>query len=200
MGVRQVFVRFPKCNITCAYCDEDDLPAFTWDRNAVVAKVAELIQSAPHHSVSFTGGEPAMYASDILELAPRIPLPVFLETNGTLPEKISSLLPLLSFVSLDYKPGHEIAFAQSLQLTQTLDTYVKWVVCANSTEAELERLTKIIKREAPQIEVYFQPVTPCRDVHETVSPQRLISLVDIGLRAGLRVRVVPQTHKQIGFP
>ena len=200
VGVRQIFVRFPKCNIVCNYCDEDDLPSTEWNVDQVVAQVSEYLKMVPHHSLSFTGGEPTLYAQHILTLAPLLPIPKFLETNGTLPQKIATLIPHLSYVSLDYKPGHEKTFGESLQLTKTLDTYVKWIICADSSETELQHLTEIIKREAPAIPVFFQPVSPCKDVTETVSVQRLMGLVDRGLNAGLRVRVVPQTHKQLGLP
>ena len=199
VGVRQVFIRFPKCNIVCNYCDEDDLPYREWSVEEIVGTVRAWTDRTPHHSVSFTGGEPTMYAQHIQTLAPLLGLPAFLETNGTLPDKIATLLPYLSFVSLDYKPGHEEAFTRSLQLTKTLSTYAKWIVCADSTAAELEKLSAIVKSTAPQLPVFFQPVTPCKDVHETVTPQHLLALTDLALRSGLNVRVVPQTHKQIGL-
>ncbi len=200
VGVRQIFVRFPKCNIVCAYCDEDDLAYSEWSTPAILKKIGEFVAAVPHHSVSFTGGEPCLYAHHILELAPQIPLPLFLETNGTLPEKMASLLPYLSFVSLDYKPGHEDTFEQSLELVRHSNSYIKWVLCPDSSENELERMAAIVKRVVPRIPVFFQPVTPCRDVHETISPERILALTDLALRLGLSVRVVPQTHKQIGLP
>ena len=200
VGVRQVFIRFPKCNIVCAYCDEDDLPFTDWTTEAVVQQVTTFKQHVPHHSVSFTGGEPTMYSHHIKELTPKLGLPVFLETNGTLPDRIGELMPLLSYVSLDYKPGHEATFTESLKLVRTLATYVKWIICPDSTTEELDRLIKIMSAIAPDLPVFFQPVTPCRDVHQTVSPQKLLTLVDHGLNAGLRIRVVPQTHKQVGLP
>ena len=64
LGAKQIFVRFKRCNMACAYCDEElDRKAKRYSPLELMKEV-KLLESArgPHHSVSLTGGEPLLYA------------------------------------------------------------------------------------------------------------------------------------------
>ena len=106
IGVRQIFVRFAECNLSCEYCDTpyrarqtfrmERSPGsgqFTRHTNpANLLSLTGLIADwqrhyhYAHHSLVLTGGEPLMHADALkLWLPDIVPLlPVFLETNGTL--------------------------------------------------------------------------------------------------------------------
>ena len=114
VGVRQVFVRLAGCNLACDYCDTPyDAPAncrvedapgsgeFTPLPNPVALETLYNIlhqwhQVAPgiHHSLSLTGGEPLQQADVLREWLPvlRRLFPIYLETNGTLPEELSGVV------------------------------------------------------------------------------------------------------------
>ncbi len=96
-GVRQLFIRFYGCNLSCYYCDteynEDCVNYVTNEikRNPVdVSYVQRVIDDAENiHSVSFTGGEPLLYADFIAEI--KKTKRFYLETNMTIPEKAKKL-------------------------------------------------------------------------------------------------------------
>lgn len=63
VGAKQIFVRFDKCNLSCAFCDERDRPdPEEYGPDKLMQEIKALEESkGPHHSVSFTGGEPLLY-------------------------------------------------------------------------------------------------------------------------------------------
>ena len=63
LGAKQIFVRFEKCNLNCVFCDESrDLGVNEYSPLELLKEVRALDASdGPHHSVSFTGGEPLLY-------------------------------------------------------------------------------------------------------------------------------------------
>ncbi len=107
-GVRQLFIRFSGCNLSCWYCDTEynvkcvDHVNRREVNNPVEPKyIQNVIDSSERiHSVSFTGGEPLMYADFISKLEKtRL---FYLESNMTLPEK-AKLLKHFDIVAGDLK-------------------------------------------------------------------------------------------------
>ena len=76
VGVRQIFVRFARCNLSCTYCDTVKNSELFFDyisnrrlRNPISAEyVSSVIRSANVHSISLTGGEPLLYADFIRKI------------------------------------------------------------------------------------------------------------------------------------
>jgi 7-carboxy-7-deazaguanine synthase len=119
VGYRQLFVRFPKCNLNCIYCDtpkdwENDKKCYVEkapgsgefteiDNPLSVAQVMDIIAAQKRiHSVSLTGGEPLLYAPFIKELkGARAPL--YLESNMTLPDGAKEVKDVVRYVSGDFK-------------------------------------------------------------------------------------------------
>ncbi|MDO8681897.1 MAG: 7-carboxy-7-deazaguanine synthase QueE [Armatimonadota bacterium] len=128
VGVRQVFVRFAGCNLSCDYCDT---PASGFDHpescavqiapgerrfkelpnpldvpTTLAAIINIELESPGHHSVSLTGGEPLMQAPFLAELCPELrksDLRAYLESNGTLVDALSDALPHIDIVAMDFK-------------------------------------------------------------------------------------------------
>jgi organic radical activating enzyme len=228
VGVRQVFLRFAGCNLACTYCDTaheapehcqiEATPGrgdFMQVPNpvhleTVLAVLARWTHGWPglHHSISLTGGEPLL-AADILmawlpELSRRIP--VFLETNGTLPDALAKVLPWLRYVSMDMKlpsaSGHpeQWDLHRAFLLTaKDKEISVKLVVNAMTEDWEIQKAATIVHAVNPAIPFILQPCSPSPADSETVPAVRLLALQELAGRFLADVRIIPQTHKCIGL-
>lgn len=225
VGYRQVFVRFPKCNLQCLYCDtpQDWGPTskcmveakpgtgkFTQFDNPVSSEqLLDMIKLCEHvHSVSLTGGEPLLYAKFIKELK-QSKYPLYLETNMTLPEGAKEVKDVVKYVSgdfklkahCDFKGQYEKYFNDTvrsfsiLRHTSFRDCFCKIIV---TNEVEKEDLLHAVDQIKGCItELVLQPVTPTGGV-TSVAPIRLLELQDAASDLVETVRIIPQTHKVWG--
>lgn len=222
VGTRQIFVRFSGCNLSCAYCDTPD------SRNlckiALVERtpgkrdfeeipnplsldhLAQLINSlltVKHHSISLTGGEPLGQADVIIKLAPKLHAPVYLETNGTMFDKLSQVLPYIHIISMDIKlpstagKAYWQEHAMFLRTASTKAVFVKLVITHQTTYNEFNQAVDLISSVNTAIPLILQPVTPCNGC-ETVTPAAMLTYQERALEVLENVRVIPQTHKFMG--
>jgi 7-carboxy-7-deazaguanine synthase len=224
VGVRQIFLRFVGCNLSCAYCDTKETRTkgknmfcvetepgkwnFKYYPNPVSAeeliKIIMPLKPEIHHSLSLTGGEPLRQVDFLNEFLPRLHriCPVFLETNGTLTQSLRKLLPLIDIISMDIKPPSATGLdlwqkhEEFLKIAREKDVYVKTVLTADTTREELAQVVGIIKRVDPSIPLVLQPVTPVEGVKE-MTPDKVIGIQDYCSTVLKNVRVIPQTHKII---
>lgn len=227
VGMRQAFLRFSGCNLHCSFCDtpgmtgapEECLLELTPGRRDFESvpnpvggdRLCSLIESwtsrfpAVHHSISVTGGEPLLHPDFLSELLPRLRrfLPIHLETNGTLHQNLSELLPHLDYVGMDIKlpsasgcldlwDEHRLF----LQMAARTGVYVKVVVGGNSEDWEIERCSSLIEQVDPAIPLILQPMT-LPDGSLALSPFRMLEMQELCHRLK-EVRVIPQTHKFMG--
>lgn len=231
VGRRQIFVRTYGCNLRCTYCDspetlkESGSPPFCrieetpgiWNFRRVPNPIpAELLTETvrgwltePHHSLSITGGEPLLHARFWQTWLPSIRalgLQTFLETNGLLPEHLAAVLPLLDYVSMDFKAPTATGLdpetthqthRRFLEIAQAVNVYGKFVVTPRTTDAELDAVCATIEAVNAAIPLILQPVTPFGFEPEPVSPARMIALHARASRRLSDVRVIPQTHKMM---
>ncbi len=222
-GCRQIFVRFAGCNLSCNYCDTPDsrnVPpcfeletppcsrSFSTRPNPVnITDFCEIMLSLakePHHSISFTGGEPLCHAGFILAAAKNLNSRIYLETNGTLVNELASVLPVLDIISMDIKlPRHTGVdnwekHAAFLQLARQKDVYVKLVADNELSELELSKSVACISSADPEIPLYLQPITPTTPLTIAPSPQQLLDFQTYALQHLADVRILPQTHKYLG--
>lgn len=208
IGLPQIFIRFYGCNIHCAYCDEPDFShqrqSYTIER--VLAEITPLLAKKPH-SISITGGEPMVQTEAILSLIPHLSLPTYLETNGTLPDKLPVLLPHIDIYSVDYKPGFLAPFLAFM--TQLRDfipaadlarrVFVKVVLTPGFSPEKTTRLAASLAGLGIQVPFIIQPVTP----FGTITQRATMADIEgnyLAARGYLSdVRVIGQTHKGIGI-
>ncbi len=225
IGCRQVFVRFAECNLSCAYCDTpftatDDYrvettpgsgqfatrknPALLDDVTALIASWQQA-NAGLHHSVVLTGGEPLLQADLLCQWLPTVRphLPIFLETNGTLPAELEKILPLLDWISMDIKSGttsgqatlwneHEAFLAVAKgHLCQ-----VKMVVDEHTTEEELGRAAQLVAQYAPTVPLVIQPRTFSKGL--TMSGSVLLKLQAAITPIHQDIRIIPQVHPWFG--
>jgi organic radical activating enzyme len=225
VGYRQVFVRFPKCNLECLYCDTPK----DWDTHMKckvenkpgsgesvefdnplsseqLLGIIKLYERA--HSVSLTGGEPLLYAKFIKELKTS-KFPLYLETNMTLPDGAKEIKDVVRYVSgdfklkdqCDFKGGYEKYFNDTsrsfsiLRHTSFRDCFCKIIITDDTLKEDMLRAIDQIKDCIT--ELILQPVTPVNQVRPA-SPSKLFELQDAAADLVETVRIIPQTHKLWG--
>lgn len=222
VGVRQIFLRLPNCNLDCPYCDTgtDILPQFRIERvtgsrdfqkidNPVfITQIVGILSTYDfsfHHSLSITGGEPLVWANELQVLLPLLKengLKIYLETNGTLPEKLQQILPWVDVISMDIKlPFNGQTFwgvhESFLRRSLVKEVFVKIVVQQETTLQDLEKARDLIARVDSSILTILQPVT---STHGIITPQpyQLLKWQNFFLEKLSDVRVIPQTHVFMG--
>ena len=109
-GVAQAFVRLFECNMHCVWCDTpqsigDGKKEFiTYTPEELFKAIGPLTKNI--HSVSITGGEPLIqvdFLKAFLTLLKKHKFTTHLDTNGTLPENLRALLPLIDIIAMDMK-------------------------------------------------------------------------------------------------
>ncbi|AET68837.1 organic radical activating enzyme [Desulfosporosinus orientis DSM 765] len=222
VGVRQIFLRLPKCNLRCPYCDtptalsqymrmetDPGSGAFERKKNPIpLDSLSEMLRSydfSIHHSLSITGGEPLLWSKDLAYLLPLLKdknIKIYLETNGTLPEQLLEILPWVDIISMDIKLPfanqtfwnvHETFLRHSLHK----EVFVKIVVNEDTSIDQLQNVRDLILRVDPSIQTILQPVTPTGVIKAPKSLQ-LIQWQSFLLRELSMVRVIPQTHVFMG--
>ncbi|AGN17438.1 MAG: 7-carboxy-7-deazaguanine synthase QueE [Methanobrevibacter boviskoreani] len=209
VGRRQIFVRFAGCNLDCNYCDTEDSKSVKNGELKSVDYVVDRINSLKTedlHSISFTGGEPLLYADFIRKVIDRIDTPSFLETNGTFPNEIKKL-DNLDYVSLDIKlPEHfdgdynnkifdrEIESVNIL-LENSIKVYCKIVLFPESGLDYVENLASRMSNEINDkdlVSVVIQPVSP---ISRWKNSKDLLFKFSQAIGKYMDVLTIPQLHK-----
>ena len=210
LGVKQIFVRFGRCNMHCGYCDELEKMKEgrfdVWTLEALGSEV-DLLESreGAHHSVSLTGGEPLFYAPFLRNFLPKLKergFSTYLETNGTLPRELSQTIRWCDIIAMDLKPSsstgdrnfdpeHE-AF---LKIAIEKEVFIKVVVTPETRPDEIERCVAIVGNINPKLPFIFQPMSD--PVGINVPSLQLIekTFFSLAKRVLHDVRVIPQMHK-----
>ncbi len=228
VGQRQLFVRLYGCNLQCRYCDtpaarhsdgicrverEPASAKFVLEPNPITAERAlELILEMDeprglHKSVSITGGEPLLQAEFVNALAPKIRqtgLGVYLETNGSLPATLASVIGHVSTVAMDLKlpvatgqPADWDAAREFLRIAQRAECFVKIVVTPEVSAQDITEAAQLVAQVDRGIPLVLQPVTPHGPVTAAPSAQQMLTL-QAAAAALDDVRIIPQVHKLMG--
>lgn len=226
VGRRHLFVRLAGCNIRCVYCDTPDSLERTdvcrverrgcdpeilsnpLSVEAVVDRVEGLARSeGPIDAIAITGGEPLVQADFIRAVLDVLDgrFPVLLETNGTLVERLRTVIDQVDIVSMDIKPPTNTgerpfwqAHREFARIASPRRLYVKVLVDDQTEIAEIAQAAEIVCAEAPGCELFLQPVT-AHGGRCAVSSENLTAFYMAARDRHLHVRVIPQTHKMIGL-
>ncbi|SHJ55280.1 Organic radical activating enzyme [Malonomonas rubra DSM 5091] len=226
VGCRQIFLRLPNCNLNCNYCDTpfastkscllENPPGsgtiIELENPVSLPRLMETFSDwcakAPgvHHSFSLTGGEPLLHADLLQECLPvlRKLLPIYLETNGTLPDQLETLISQIDWVSMDIKlesmSGEKTDWELQrcfLEIANRTQCYVKIVVGRETTDAELQKAAEIVSSVSENISLILQPVTI--EAKPGMGTQHLLKMQDVVAAINPNVRIIPQTHVYLGL-
>ena len=213
-GKKQIFVRFYSCNMKCVYCDEEEKTFHgPYEEIDVVTLRNRLLvfekESGPFHSVSLTGGEPLLYTDFLKRLCPLLKADgfrLYLETNGTYPERLREVISWIDVIAMDMKPPtatRDRAFwkehREFLEIGRQKELFVKIVVTQSTAFEEVEWVIEEMARVDRAIPLILQPVTPYGEIAETIPRAALFSLEKRARQLLRDVRVVPQLHKLVGI-
>ncbi|MFH1541755.1 MAG: 7-carboxy-7-deazaguanine synthase QueE [bacterium] len=207
VGLRQTFIRFASCNLSCQYCDTD----FVAKQSATVDELLTIVQSfdkpkGVNHSIAITGGEPLLQVDFLKEFLPKLKeqtgLPVYLETNGTLPDHLQEVIELVDIIALDFKlpsATGESAYwkehKKSLEIAFMKEAFVKIVFTSETMAKEMMEAVRFIAEVDDNIPLILQPVTPHGPIKHRPLAEQIFAFHNIAKRQLKNVRVIPQTHK-----
>ena len=210
LGVKQIFVRFGRCNMHCVYCDELEKmkeERFTVYSSESLLREIETLEKekGEHHSVSLTGGEPLFYAVFLREFLPRLKekgLTTYLETNGTLPRELREVIRWCDIVAMDMKPSsstQDRAFEKEheefLKIAIQKDVFIKVVITPDTRKEEIRKCIAIVKSINPKIPFIFQPLSDPIGINSESLKLIETSLFAMAKESLFDVRVIPQMHK-----
>jgi organic radical activating enzyme len=222
VGVRQAFVRFSECNLSCRYCDTQEAKAKSAKFSVKAEKVKvranpvtpeELYEVLsllpdPRHSVSITGGEPLLQDDFLAEFLPMLKgrgEEVYLETNATLPEALEKTIDWVDWVAADIKlesatcePARYDDNRRFLEIALQKKVFVKLVVVKETTREELVEVGELVRGISGGILMIIQPVHPLGGA-ESPDGRRLIEMADELGEVIEKVRVIPQIHPILGW-
>jgi 7-carboxy-7-deazaguanine synthase len=163
-----------------------------------------------HHSLAITGGEPLMQAPFLARVLPRLRAAgwsIYLETSGDLVTALDKVIAHLDIVAMDLKlpsvtgnpprwEAHE-AFLQRC-VAADLEVYVKAVVDAHTSQADIERAIALVAEFAPDVPFVLQAMTPFGEAQAAPRPAQLLRWHAMASRRLGTVRVMAQSHKAMG--
>ncbi len=202
VGQEQVFVRFSGCNLGCKFCDEREKTDF-FECDADVA-VDDILREGKS-TVSLTGGEPLLQSDFLKEILPVLKeknMQVYLETNGTMKDRLLEVLDYVDIISMDLKLPSSTGFGAYWQ--QHLDflkeaakkeVFVKIVVTPETSLEDLKKAISVVKDIDKDILFILQPVS----YNGRVKNIDLLPTFFRNAKEELeRVTIIPQVHKILG--
>ncbi len=183
-----------------------------------IVAACEAFDLSRHRFVSLTGGEPLLQPEAVDAIAkalgargPRI----LLETHGLLDAALARVVDAIDVVSMDWKLASEVRragrstrdprepfdaeHARFLEIAlRAEEVCIKVVVAPSTEDEELETMARHVAAIDPAIPVILQPVTPVGPVEAAPDPERVLAWLASLERTLHDVRVIPQTHKQVG--
>ena len=231
LGERQIFVRFAGCNLNCQYCDTPQAlvlgKEFKYESEpgqkhlksinnpVTIPQLIELIRGfakpkGVNQALSLTGGEPLLQVDFIKNFIPifkkELTLPIYLETNGVLPDHLSEVIELVDIIAFDIKLPSASGLSpywkehkKALEVAYLKEVFVKIVFTSESKAKEIDDAASLIAEIDARIPLVLQPVTPHAVIKHRPSLEQLFSFHAIARRKLEKVRIIPQMHRQLGL-
>ncbi len=199
VGYKQLFIRLCGCNLNCSYCDTDF--GTEGSKEYSTEKIIDICnQSTDCHSISLTGGAPLLHTDFIKELGSKCDLPLYLETNGTLTDKLIEVFEYITFIASDIKLPSATGLKPMwdehenfLKIACQKDAFVKIVFDDKITDFEIFKITHLCKKYC--VELILQPMM--RGKCPSVDSNFMQTVLDKCLKVHPNTRLIPQVHKFI---
>ncbi|MBQ3834677.1 MAG: 7-carboxy-7-deazaguanine synthase QueE [Elusimicrobia bacterium] len=208
-GIPQIFVRFAGCNLRCNYCDTPKslmvssavkyftpqaLSEYVFD---VYTKNKKMFFGFKP-SVSFTGGEPLVYADFLKELITkylRNKISVYMETNGSLSKEIKKVCKYCDVVAMDIKfqsACRKDLFKQHKEFLKICKNkaFIKTVITKDTTKQEFIKAVNLVSEISKKIKFVIQPAGFDRIINKKV-----FEFYSTAANKLDDVRILPQLHK-----
>ena len=200
IGEEQLFIRFCKCNLHCAYCDTD----FELSKSKEYT-VQELLTKINKYdrplTLSLTGGEPLLSAEFLKEFLPQAKQyghKIYLETNATLPEKLEEVIQFVDIISADIKlksaTGEKISsdvFDNFFEIASSKELFAKVVFNKNITDEEIQSSIALAKKY--NFELILQPEMSGNNF--TLTTAQIEEIFKKFITLYPQTRLIPQMHK-----
>jgi organic radical activating enzyme len=203
VGQVQTFVRFYGCNTDCWFCDEKGKDRF---REYSAQELIRAIIKEDNKVVSFTGGEPLLYADFLKDVLPQLKKKgyiAYLESNGILVNKLLEIIDFLDIISMDIKlPSSTLArpcwkeHSGFLKEAVKKQVFVKSVITNKSTAGDVKKAVDIIEDVDRDIFFILQPATLNKRVQKIKQAREFLKIAGSRLN---NVRFIPQIHKILGI-
>jgi len=204
LGEKQIFVRFFNCNLSCAYCDTK-LDRFTEYEPRELFEEIRLYRDK-YHSISFTGGEPLLYADflkEIFKLTSGHGHRHYLETNGTLFYELEQLIDRIDIIAMDLKFPSSTGMGnlwqmhkKFLKIAARKEVFLKAIICQATYAEDLKEALALIKEVSPSSVLVLQPNSY---ENQLALHEKLLNFKEIGNQYGVTTCVIPQIHKIMGL-
>ncbi len=204
LGEKQIFVRFFDCNLRCSYCDTKLSRFMEYEPEELFEEIK--LYRDRYHSISFTGGEPLLYADflkKILELTGVHGHRHYLETNGTLFFELEKLIDHIDIIAMDLKFPSSTGMGNLWQLHRKFlkiaakkEVFLKAIICQATNEEDLKEALSIIKEISPSSVLVLQPNSY---ENQGALREKLTKFKELSSQEGVTACVIPQIHKIIGL-
>lgn len=214
VGVQQIFIRFCGCNLNCNYCDTDFSSSYKeYSPDELVEYLKNNFDFKTINSVSLTGGEPLLSIDFLKEFLPKLDLPVYLETNGTVYKNLEDIIDKIDYISADIKlpscsgvqnsfDKHKLFFdkIQEINSNRTSENhfcyenkniFAKVVFDKNITDEEIKNTVELAKKY--NFEIILQP--KMIETGMSINSEFIQNIFGKFLSLYNRTRVIPQVHK-----
>lgn len=209
IGVKQLFIRFCGCNLSCEYCDtnvREGADSFELAPQELVEHLTQF-DLKTIHSISLTGGEPLLWAEYLTEFLPLLKkvstAKIYLETNSTLNYELEKIIDNIDIISADIKlpsvSGVENSFAIHDEFFRVAkkynkDMFVKIVFDENILDNEISNCLKLAEKY--NLQLILQPKMQGNNL--AVSSEKILEIFNKFLVNHPNTKVIPQVHKFLG--
>lgn len=182
LGHRQIMVNFALSNTSSPY---NDIPTEGKEvfPEELLAQLKELTKQKTE-LICFGGGEPLLQIDYFKNILEELPLPLYLQTNGTLPKPLSEIKEYISMTGIELIPDYEKEFLETIMVLRDSDFYVRLVVSKDTTPKQVEDYARIIA-SVKNVPFVLEPL---------FGTKNYLSLQALALRHLKEVLVIPRMH------